>query len=528
MDNSSSNSEDYCGNSTLLNEYLDSYYAARFIPGQVAFLILSFIICILCVVVWMVYRERYERTRLRSSVILVVSCLGMLANALSYFLPGIIQGRIACGFTFFLEIFVVPLICGAIQARLITFYLLSKFSKQAAYSALESLSSTGFAYEGVLAAEESDAASSGIYRHSSTVLTANTSAFDRLYEIWIGMKSIFFIPSNDQSEKDRIRLLRALRFMTSGWGVATTSFSILIPFFVVAMVVLGSNHQVASCYGCEAIQSTTEVTVFTVGGISIIFMLTMLLKTIHLEDPWGLRKESVHTVIFAILAFVAALCEYYVELPEDSMFQFAYVLQITLWLIVMESSIVQILLAYKEARKGSHLAAVNAKHHRNAESSGGNPTIGLDDLLADKTMAEAFEKHLVNELGIESLLFIRDAENWKSTFFDISPGARRIRARKIYSTYISPSGLYTVNIPETMVIDIRKQIMSTRKTAVNATAVEEDSLQPTLFDSAIRELRNLLTNGAVSRFMKSSQFSKITRAHSISVRSDKQQVNHAC
>jgi len=412
-------------------------------------------------------------------------------NSFLWFIPEILLGQFPCGFIIFMEIFIVPLICGAIEARLMTLYYLSKFSHQAARNAMESMASTGYAYEGL---EEDESRSNSAGFQSGRYCKCRP--LDRMVELRFGFYSMVFASVSDpKTEKDRTRLIRALWFITSPWGVISISFFILLPFIVIGFVILAANREYMSCYGCtNDLNATLLESVVGVGATTIVAMLFFWFRVLYLDDSWGLRSESTYCIVIAVLCLAIAVCEGLVDIPADSTFQFPFVLQILLCTLVIVNTLLQLYLGYRETSVTSRVVSSDRRDLQ----------IGLTEVLADKVLAEAFEKHLVNELGIESLLFIRDAENWKAVYYDIAPTARRARAKKIYETYISTNGMFSVNIPETILLDVRKTIQ--------ATHTRDDLVPMTIFDAAIQELRNLLTIGALKRFLNSSAFEELGRS----------------
>jgi hypothetical protein len=114
----------------------------------------------------------------------------------------------------------------------------------------------------------------------------------------------------------------------------------------------------------------------------------------------------------------------------------------------------------------------------------------VDDIMNDSPRSKLFEEHLAGEFGLESLLFIRDVERWRQTFFDLTESARKSRARVIERVFIREDGLYTVNIPAPM---------STR--IIAALKDPNAPVDVTLFDDAVLEVKKLLNYGAVQRFL---------------------------
>ena len=120
-------------------------------------------------------------------------------------------------------------------------------------------------------------------------------------------------------------------------------------------------------------------------------------------------------------------------------------------------------------------------------------------------LGEMFSEFLAEELGMESLSFLIDAQEWKTGYFDSGPATRLVRARRMYRVYIALDGQFTINIPARMSTMIKAQ--------VEDETVHDVSMN--IFDEAIMEVNKLLTIGSLFRFKQSPQFAHFVTHHRV-------------
>lgn len=104
-----------------------------------------------------------------------------------------------------------------------------------------------------------------------------------------------------------------------------------------------------------------------------------------------------------------------------------------------------------------------------------------------------FETHLAKEFGLESLLFIEDAEKWKRSFFDTTEKLRTMRAKRLFDLYIERNAIYSINVPFEITLEITNKL-------------SRNEVDADLFSDAVLEIQKLLNIGAVKRFQHSHEF----------------------
>ena len=123
----------------------------------------------------------------------------------------------------------------------------------------------------------------------------------------------------------------------------------------------------------------------------------------------------------------------------------------------------------------------------------------MKQVLANPQLLRAFEEFLISELGVESLLFLQHTDQWKKTYYDITPSARLARGRRLYQTYIAPTGPLPVNVPSYVINNLESLV----------TEISLQDVPENIFDEAREEIEELLQAGAVARFQKSKEFQNL-------------------
>lgn len=184
--------------------------------------------------------------------------------------------------------------------------------------------------------------------------------------------------------------------------------------------------------------------------------------------------------------------------PASKHFYFVFLIEIGIWGLVIVQTVLQVYLSIRrtriDARKWKRAykqsissATLNSGHYN------------LDVVLASKPLAKAFEEHLQREFGVESLFFYQEVQSWKQSYGDTSPPTRASRARKIIRNFISPDGIFCINIPA----DTASFII---QSAENDPLGMNGFPRIDVFDEAMHEIKDLLEMGALARFKRSNTF----------------------
>jgi len=80
-------------------------------------------------------------------------------------------------------------------------------------------------------------------------------------------------------------------------------------------------------------------------------------------------------------------------------------------------------------------------------------------LLQNPTIANAFVEHLLNEHGVESHLFLKIVADWKFKYSAATTAAKRIQSTVIFRKYISPEGMYSINISWKIYQELEQKVL---------------------------------------------------------------------
>jgi len=112
-------------------------------------------------------------------------------------------------------------------------------------------------------------------------------------------------------------------------------------------------------------------------------------------------------------------------------------------------------------------------------------------------LMKGFEEHLIKELATESLLFYKDASEWKSKYDGNTPAQNLGKARSLYKEYVQAGSVLEINISSDMRSDLEVRIMT------------KDNVERTVFDAALKEMAFMLQTGPLNRFTSTAEYASI-------------------
>ena len=115
---------------------------------------------------------------------------------------------------------------------------------------------------------------------------------------------------------------------------------------------------------------------------------------------------------------------------------------------------------------------------------------GLRDILADETLTTEFEEQLLNEFGQEALLFLRAVAEYRAVFFDSTPSARAVRAKRMVRAFVAVGGMFAVNLSHGVRAATTHAVQSPGPDGVSAD----------VFNVAANEVARMMENDSVARF----------------------------
>jgi hypothetical protein len=335
--------------------------------------------------------------------------------------------------------------------------------------------------------------------------------------------SLLALLNPERHSMSRARIIRALTFVASAKGAFVIFLVILVPFLIIALVLILPNPTYTSCNGC-ALSFKEIVEVIAVGAFFLAFGAFAAFRVRHYPDPWGLRREVTLMTTFAVITLIGFILATYFDPPKENSFDFQLVIAIGFIGFMAVQTVYQVYAAYKseyagalarqelqekrrvkKERKKLHSVADSNATSTNQQTTAPQDRLLLKQVVENPTLVAEFEKFLVSELGVESLLFLRDTSEWKRTYFDIAASARLLRAKKLYKMYINPSGSFPVNVPADVITMIRNTVM-------------HDDIQDcpeNVFDAAREEISDLLQIGALQRFQHSPLYLNLVGSISV-------------
>ena len=356
------------------------------------------------------------------------------------------------------------------------------------------------------------------------------------------------------SKEDAIRTLISLKYLTRNQAIVFMFFIVSFPFFFAAFLIVVLTPPYLHCTGCRR----TDFLTYIAFGMAIWFVSTGLYVAVrarHLPDVFGVLREGRLSLAWTLIAFLGYILVVAVPIPENFVYDNELLIFIGMSGALFSVSVWQVYLAYQQERMlisqsqrpsnkrieqsvssynpvasvslqkqgsfsiGSNISSSfsNNNHNSISQNTGNNSNSpngnnnntrrtsnlnfideklypNLASLLKDTVVFDKFQEFLMMEYTQEALFFLLDSFEWKNTFYDVTPSARFVRAKRLYSMYIDPHGLYAINISN------YRQIQEVLK------GLKEETLEPTLFDKARDEITKLLETGSVSRFRNSPVF----------------------
>ena len=482
----------------------------------------------ICFAIWVMEKHKYERTRVRPTLFVWMAVSCSLAEMSCGPLQSFTNELYPCWLGVVLLMLIIPFGATSIFGRYMLFNFLSRFAQSAADVQTKLLDNDN----------QSNVASSAPGR---TGLCSRIAAVTRLV----------FSPNQKATSEEE---LADLKMLSSRAGILGMAFILCLPYVVFVIVILSTDPVLTRCHNCAYSALTFNLLIATASTEIVIAMAFWFsARRNRAEDRWGLKSESFYSLLFVTFAFASFLASIF-DPGALRLQPYTHMILMTIgiWLMVLQQSLVQIYLArravlaasassksssswsswfdprlfyvfwtantYPQAPKGGH--AANRKVEDLASSRASQPSKvhadELEEILQSKPLSDLFEKHLIGEFGVESLFFLRQVQEWKKQYYDITPKARVARARRIVKGYVMTSGLYSVNLSSVMLERIQRKVFGAEAIAAagrtSAADIEDgasiDDVPVDLFDEAIKEIRNLLQTGAVARFKRSAKYTK--------------------
>ncbi|HYE73915.1 MAG TPA: hypothetical protein VEF04_11320, partial [Blastocatellia bacterium] len=272
-------SEDICANATVVLEGNND--TANRLESNIQFTIgyssAAIVIDVLCVLIFVTFKGKYERTRLRPISLVVMAMLGSVLQILYGSVQVIVGRNYPCWLTVVLPIMIIPLFGGSILGKNVLLLYLSRFSE----TSVKAMSAQG------------DILVQDVTKSSLTMKSVCRNAF----------RLLSFPPSSRQTPEEMRNDLVHLHFLVSNRGVLALTTIYLLPFLIIALVLLASDPVYTRCNNCT-ISGHMMIAIVSIGAIIIALGLAIWLKTRRLRDTWGLAQESFFSILFAFVGLL--------------------------------------------------------------------------------------------------------------------------------------------------------------------------------------------------------------------------------
>jgi len=437
----------------------------------------SYTFTTVCVLVFLRFKHKYDRLRLRPISLVLVTCLAAAAQLNVGVLDILIGPAYPCVFGLLDQIFIVPLAGASPMARTLVFLFLSRYSTMVTFNQNNHDSS-----QTSVPRSEANSASKKL-----TMVIAAQIVFKQLLRPPVG---------ETYSDIERKRLLWTLKFMVSYKGLSVILAFLTAPYLAIFFAFAATDPVFFNgCTGCQKGTFVLSIINIAIALITVMGNFYPIWLSSPYPDKWGLRQESkwiLYSYSIALLGYILLVLDPRYSDTFDWNFLFSFGMQMA----VASSTIVQVYIAQRDekdiTKRRPAGRRVDSKQSTVQRPAG---VISLDQIMATPVLSASFEAFLRNEFAVESYHFLRDVAKWKRQYFDVAGNANVARARKLVHQYISTTGLYAINIDSKTQAQILRTLPESSETA-----------QITLFDSAVDEIRNLLIAGAVQRFSNSKAF----------------------
>jgi hypothetical protein len=206
---SSINTSDICQSVILAR--LNNTYSEASRNGHLVVYVLLMILSPICVLLFLIEKHRYERTRVRPSIMVITMWLALLGVLNTVNLAGVLGAEYPCLLGTILLILIIPFGASSIISKLLLLFFLSKFNREA------------LNYNRAMNP-----------RQSTDDFVPPTTGFINVIRV-AGSSLLFGKEGHDTSSN-----IMALRFIVSRWGTLSIMFVLLFPFLIIS-IALGAS-----------------------------------------------------------------------------------------------------------------------------------------------------------------------------------------------------------------------------------------------------------------------------------------------
>jgi len=277
------------------------------------------------------------------------------------------------------------------------------------------------------------------------------------------------------------------RFLTTKTGQALMIISFLMPFlFITVSLLFTEEYYRAGCYGCQLSRKENLLQVCVMGVCQCLGLLGCFLLR-KVDDPFLIVNEL--WIVFGVGGNLTLIG---MALYASDSLRPQYLFITTFGLFIFWSAQAPWLMLVDKLKMRRKRGAF-----RTDKTSGVDLKMSLEDGLASPKILEAYELHLIAEMGIESLRFYRDAKAFRSRARDMTQKTRNLRAQRLARVYLGSNAVLAINISHALSGKIWSEI---------GDDPEEGEVPAEVFDQAILEVFNMMSKGSWPRFLKTKNF----------------------
>jgi len=260
---------------------------------------------------------------------------------------------------------------------------------------------------------------------------------------------------------------------------------LLIAIFRVFLDPLYANN----CNGCYL--NYIDIVASLIGAtFNSVYILVVLYIARNEPDPVGMRREFLLCMFIgtplAVISWILILVDpNFLERQGE-----------TVWQLMQISACIACSIFTSYFQIGI------AMYQRYTILSSDNIALDLDSMLADYQVRKILLRHCANELSSENILFLLDANDWKSS--KANGATRQYIMRelsKICESYIIRSGNTPVNISSKTVDNVLRNVEMLRENP-------ESQIEMDLLDGAIRECKEIVIYDTLPRLRKTQMYEK--------------------
>ena len=501
--------------------------------------VLALLVSFTSLAAFVVFKPRYQRTRVRPLVVPQLALIGVVTYILGANVPSIWGFQdLPCWFPALVSLAVPAAFGLSLLMRAMYFLLMTRFA----------ITLSVFGGRIVDASGTSD---SNVGDGDAVALAPNQLLLTTFQALVFAASTVVHrLPTRDEmlrmqedtARADQAKTLATLKLVTSTKGQLLFEWFVSMPFVVLNVVisVAGDPAYWNNCAGCFSTAPIVILIVLAEGLLIVGMGMFLAYRMRGLKDPFGVFLEGrlcLATAFAAVAVFVINLGVW----RELTAFDPMSLSLMFLVMMVVYSTAFPLWLGYRdEVRSVTAHAKLQRQRQRVAGGrspagprrfkkksagdsdpeagsaqqwgGGGSSTTlgGLGEgvvvrdmawVMGDARVKAAFTAYVETEFCIELVVFLNVTTEWKAAFHDVAATARVARAKRIAQSFIGAGAVQEVNVSERVTKNIRA--------ALAAAALDPTKLSDEVFDEARKDVTVMLEHGPLTRFLETEEAAEL-------------------